>query len=58
MRALPEQMPDTDRRFVIRVPPQPYLRFDTNDYSLDPRAGRAPGRGEGLPAPGQRGRAG
>jgi transposase len=41
MRSLPEQMPDTDRRFVIRVPPQPYLRWDTNDYSLDPRlAGR------------------
>ena len=28
--------PDTDRRWVIRVPPDPYLRFDTNDYSLDP----------------------
>jgi transposase len=41
MRPLPEQLPDTDRRFVIRVPQQPYLRFDTNDYSLDPRlAGR------------------
>lgn len=41
MRPLPERMPDTDRRFVIRVAPQPYLRFDTNDYSLDPRlAGR------------------
>jgi transposase len=41
MRPLPEQLPDTDRRFVIRVPRQPYLRFDTNDYSLDPRlAGR------------------
>lgn len=38
MRALPERMPDTDRRFVMRVPQQPYLRFDTNDYSLDPRA--------------------
>lgn len=38
MRALPEPMPDTDRRFVTRVPQQPYLRFDTNDYSLDPRA--------------------
>jgi transposase len=38
MRALPEQMPETDRRFVMRVPQQPYLRFDTNDYSLDPRA--------------------
>ena len=41
MLALPDQMPDLDRRFVIRVPAQPYLRWDTNDYSLDPRlAGR------------------
>ncbi|MGH2590537.1 MAG: IS21 family transposase, partial [Actinomycetota bacterium] len=41
MRALPEAMPDLDRRYVTRVPAQPYLRFDTNDYSLDPRlAGR------------------
>jgi hypothetical protein len=41
MRALPEPMPDTERRFVWRVPEQPYLRFDTNDYSIDPRfAGR------------------
>jgi hypothetical protein len=41
MRPLPERMPETDRRFVIRVPAQPYLRVDTNDYSLDPRlAGR------------------
>jgi transposase len=41
MRALPEPMPPTERRFVIRVSAQPYLRFDTNDYSLDPRlAGR------------------
>lgn len=38
MRALPEPLPDTERRFVMRVPQQPYLRFDTNDYSLDPRA--------------------
>jgi hypothetical protein len=37
MRALPERLPDTDRRWVVRVPPQPYLRFDRNDYSLDPR---------------------
>jgi hypothetical protein len=29
--------PDTDRRWVLRVPPDPYLRFDTCDYSLDPR---------------------
>jgi hypothetical protein len=41
MRPLPERLPDSDRRFVVRVPQQPYLRFDTNDYSLDPRlAGR------------------
>jgi transposase len=36
MRAL-QAMPDTDLRSVIRVPAQPYLRFDRNDYSLDPR---------------------
>ena len=36
MRPLPE-LPDTDRRWVTRVAPQPYLRFDRNDYSLDPR---------------------
>jgi transposase len=41
MRPLPPGLPDVDRRFVARVPPQPYLRFDRNDYSLDPRlAGR------------------
>jgi len=41
MRPLPELMPDLDRRFVTRVHPQPYLRWDTNDYSLDSRlAGR------------------
>jgi hypothetical protein len=41
MRPLPSAMPETDRRFVTRVPQQPYLRWDTNDYSLDPRlAGR------------------
>jgi transposase len=33
--------PDLDRRWVTRVPADPYLRFDTNDYSLDPTlAGR------------------
>jgi hypothetical protein len=37
MRPLPEVLPDTGRRFVWRVAPQPYLRFDRNDYSLDPR---------------------
>jgi len=41
MRALPADLPDSDRRFFIRVPSQPFLRFDRNDYSLDPRmAGR------------------
>jgi transposase len=41
MRPLPERMPDVDRRWVLRVPADPYLTFDTNDYSLDPRlAGR------------------
>jgi transposase len=41
MRPLPAAMPDLDRRFVTRVAAQPYLRWDTNDYSLDPRlAGR------------------
>jgi hypothetical protein len=36
MGPLPDRMPDTSRRWVLRVPPDPYLRFDTNDYSLDP----------------------
>jgi transposase len=41
MRPLPERMPQTARRWVIRVAQQPFLRFDTNDYSIDPRfAGR------------------
>jgi transcriptional regulator with XRE-family HTH domain len=40
MRPLPP-VPDVDRRFVYRIPQQPYLHFDRNDYSLDPRfAGR------------------
>jgi transposase len=37
MRPLPERLPDVDRRFVTRVPPDPYVRVDTCDYSLDPR---------------------
>jgi len=37
MRPLPAELPDADRRWVTRVAPQPYLRFDRNDYSLDPR---------------------
>lgn len=41
MRPLPARMPDTNRRFVKRVPAQPYVRVDRNDYSIDPRfAGR------------------
>src|SRR5215210_7311247 len=41
MAPLPATAPDVDRRWVLRVPPDPYLRFDTNDYSLDPAlAGR------------------
>jgi len=36
MAPLPATPPDTDRRWVSRVPPDPHLRFDTNDYSLDP----------------------
>ena len=39
-----------DRRWVLRVPPDPYLRVDTNDYSLDPVAGRPPRRGPRQPA--------
>ena len=36
MRPLPARLPDLDRRSVTRVPQQPYLRVDRNDYSLDP----------------------
>jgi transposase len=37
MRPLPCSEADVDRRWVTRVPPDPMLRFDTNEYSLDPR---------------------
>ena len=37
MRPLPARLPDTDRRQVIRVPAQPFIRVDRNDYSIDPR---------------------
>jgi hypothetical protein len=41
MRPLPDTLPDCDRRLVVRVPQQPYLRVDRNDYSIDPAfAGR------------------
>jgi hypothetical protein len=36
MAPLPAEMPDTARRWTMRVAPDPHLRLDTNDYSLDP----------------------
>jgi transposase len=36
MRPLPERLPDVDRRLVTRIAPDPYVRVDCNDYSLDP----------------------
>ena len=36
LRALPQRPPDTQRRWVLRVLPDPHVRVDTNDYSLDP----------------------
>ncbi len=36
MRSLPDPGPDLDRRIVLRVPPQPYVHIDRNEYSLDP----------------------
>jgi hypothetical protein len=41
MRPLPARLPDVDWRFVRRVPMQPYVRVDRNDYSIAPAfAGR------------------
>ena len=41
MRPLPQVLPDCDRRMVVRVPQQPFVRIDRNDYSIDPAfAGR------------------
>ena len=37
MRSLPARMPDVDRRQVVRVPAQPLVRIDRNEYSIDPR---------------------
>ena len=37
MAALPATAPDCDRRLVLRVAPDPHVRFDRNDDSLDPR---------------------
>jgi hypothetical protein len=36
MRPMPLELPDTDRRIVLRVAPQPFVRVDRSDYSLDP----------------------
>jgi hypothetical protein len=36
MTRLPDREPDLDHRLVIRVPADPHVRVDTNDYSLDP----------------------
>jgi transposase len=36
MAPLPGQMPDCARRWTMRIAPDPHLRVDTNDYSLDP----------------------
>jgi transposase len=38
MRALPQVLPDPAARFSVRLPRDHYVRFDTNDYSVDPRA--------------------
>ena len=51
MRPLPERLPDIDRRKVVRVPQQPYLRVDRNDYSIDPRLRRPARRGPRLADP-------
>lgn len=36
MAPLPAHEFDLDERLVIRVPPDPHVRVDTNDYSIDP----------------------
>jgi hypothetical protein len=35
MKALAARAPDSDRSWVMRVPADPYLRFDCCEYSLD-----------------------
>ncbi len=41
LRPLQHMSVDTDRRWVLRVPQQPLIRVDRNDYSIDPTfAGR------------------
>jgi transposase len=36
MGAVPDREPDLDERQVVRVPADPHVRVDTNDYSIDP----------------------
>jgi hypothetical protein len=36
MMALPSRELDLDERLVVRIAPDPHVRVDTNDYSLDP----------------------
>jgi hypothetical protein len=36
MAALPARELDLDEWLVVRVPADPHVRVDTNDYSLDP----------------------
>ena len=36
MAPLPDRELDLDERLVVRVPADPHVRVDTNDYSLDP----------------------
>jgi hypothetical protein len=36
MRFLPVRELDLDERLVVRVPADPHVRIDTNDYSIDP----------------------
>jgi hypothetical protein len=36
MARLSSLAPDIDRRWVLRIPSDPYVRFDSCDYSLDP----------------------
>lgn len=54
MLPLPARAPDTDHRWVVRVPADPYLRFDTCDYSLNKRRSdhrsRVGHRRRGMPA--------
>jgi hypothetical protein len=41
MRTVSMTLPNADRRFVRRVPAQPYVRVDRNDYPIDVSSGVA-----------------